>query len=445
MPHHDDAWGLPVTSSSAEAVAKWSECLIAFLGMRTDIGDLLKEALTHDPEMPMGHITRALFMKMFNTAKMDSVAAKARDQAGALIDAGDATARERAHLAALITWLNGEMEEACLIWEAILIEHPNDVLAIKCAQLNRFYLGDSAGMRGSLARTMHAWGKTDDLPGRGYIIGSYGFSCEESGDYAKAERLGREAIEIEPADIWSAHAVAHVMEMQGRAEEGLTWLDGLKGNWGGCHNFKHHAHWHRALFALELGRHDEVLAIYDADVWTDQVADYLDFCNGAALLWRLEDIGVDIGNRWESVADMASGSLDHRALAFLDAHYAVALTGAGRVDAMEKLCDDLHQQATGSVGTQGRLAGRVTETLARAVADLSGGNPGAAADALYDIRGDIRLIGGSHAQRDLFERMLIAAAITGERTNLARALISERLESRPGEAWAEDRSRELAE
>lgn len=434
MPLHDDAWGLPVTSASSDAVAKWSDCLVAFLGMRTDIGERLKEALALDPAMPLGHITQALFMKMFNTAKMDAAAAVARDKAGMLIDEGDATPRERAHFAGLAAWLNGEMEEACLIWEAVLIEYPRDVLAIKCAQLNRFYLGDAAGMRGGLARAIHAWDAVDAPLGRGFIIGSYAFALEESGVFAKAEALGREAIELEPADIWSAHAVAHVMEMQNRAKDGLEWLDGLKDHWGRCHNFRHHAHWHRALFTLELGDYDRVLALFDTDVWTDQVADYLDFSNGAALLWRLEELGVDVGDRWDAVADMAERSLDHRALSFIDAHYAVALAGAKRMDKLGTLKDGI-DTFSHAEGTQARLAPTVTGPLCQAIGLLSEGDPGAAVDILYDIRGDIRRIGGSNAQRDLFERMTISGALAAHRFNLARALLSERAEQRPGESW----------
>lgn len=430
----DDAWGLPVTSSSAPAVERWNDTITAFLAMRIDIGDLLKAALDADPEMPLGHVTRGVFLRMFNTAKMDAAALASHDKAAALMEGGGATARERAHLTGLKAWLDGEMEQACQIWEAILIQHPRDVLAIKLAQLNRFYLGDAAGMRDGLARCLYAW--DDGVRGHSYILGSYAFALEECGVYARAEAMGRAAVDAAPADIWAAHAVAHVMEMQNRADEGLAWLDDCRAHWHECHNFRHHAHWHRALFALELGRFETALEIYDADVWTDKVADYLDFSNGAALLWRLQDLGVDVGDRWASVADMSAAMLEHHALAFIDCHHAVALAGAGRTDDLTAYIGTVGRFADARGGTQERLAGRVTLPICRAIEAIAAGKADTAVDLLYDVRTDVRLIGGSHAQRDLFDRMLVSAALAAGRNRLARALLSERIEARPNDAWS---------
>ena len=78
-----------------------------------------------------------------------------------------------------------------------------------------------------------------------------------------AEPSGRAAIEIDPGDLWGAHAVAHVMEMQGRHAEGIAWLDELEPNWEGGNNLLHHLWWHRALFHLERREFDAVLDLYD--------------------------------------------------------------------------------------------------------------------------------------------------------------------------------------
>ena len=105
------------------------------------------------------------------------------------------------------------------------------------------------------------WGS--DLPGYGTVLSCHCFSLEECGDYAAAEPSGRAAIAIDPGDIWGTHAVAHIMEMQGRHAEGIAWLDELERHWQGGNNLLHHLWWHRALFHLERREFDAVLDLYD--------------------------------------------------------------------------------------------------------------------------------------------------------------------------------------
>ena len=140
-------------------------------------------------------------------------------------------------------------------------EHPRDVLAFRLAHFNNFWLGRPAEMRASVERVKPKWAR--DLPGYGTILSCHCFSLEECGDYAAAEPSGRAAIEIDPGDVWGTHAVAHIMEMQGRHAEGIAWLDELERNWEGAANLVHHLWWHRALFHLERREFDAVLDLYD--------------------------------------------------------------------------------------------------------------------------------------------------------------------------------------
>src|SRR5215472_9397859 len=70
--------------------------------------------------------------------------------------------------------------------------HPRDILAQKLRQYRRFYSGESKRMRDVLARALPAWDAR--VPGYGFVLGCHAFGLEETGDYAAAERAGREAI-----------------------------------------------------------------------------------------------------------------------------------------------------------------------------------------------------------------------------------------------------------
>ena len=427
-----DGWGNEWTAAASEAVASLDRTVLAYLGMRVETGDHLKAAFEADPDMVMAHVLKGYFGKFFAAAKMEAMARKAWEQARTIADQNGITAQERLHVEALGWWVQGDMKAAITCWENILLTHPRDVMAIKLVQYCQFYLGDAAAMRDSLARVLFAWNET--VPGYGFILGSYAFGLEESGIYEKAERLGRQAVEIEPADIWSAHAVAHVLEMQSRPSEGKAFLSSLEPHWEQIHNFKHHAQWHRALFMLELEEYEQVLAHYDAKVWTEIAGDYLDISNGVALLWRLMEEGVDVSDRWRVLADMAANRMDEHKLVFADLHFLSALIHDGKVDEAQAM-----RESMAAYATKQETEALVTRHVGVAIADsfLAAGvqDMGKAVDLLLPVRPHIKMIGGSHAQRDFFDRFLVRAAMAAGRYGLARHLLSERLEGRPGARW----------
>ncbi len=119
-----------------------------------------------------------------------------------------------------------------------------------------------------------------------------------SGDYAQAEAFGRQSIDLNPDDLWAIHSVAHVMEMQGRLDEGIAFIDRPVDQWADRNPFQGHNWWHLALFALERGDYDFTLDIYDNRILTSNTEFFLDVQNGASMLKRLELLGVDVGDRW---------------------------------------------------------------------------------------------------------------------------------------------------
>jgi hypothetical protein len=321
------------------------------------------------------------------------------------------------------------MVRTCAIWDQILLDHPRDLLAVRLQHFALFWMGRSAELRSGPAGVLHAW--DESLPGYGNLLGMLSFGHEECGAYAEAEAAGRKAMELNREDLWALHAVAHVLEMQGRLGEGIAWLDYPDDAWDDRNPFRGHLWWHRALFFLERGDTGEALALYDRAIHPDPSDFYLDIQNAAALLARLEFLGVGLGARWADLADQLEGRLDDHVLAFTDANAMMALAAAGRGQAAGRLLTSLKAFAATPGCSAAAAMEPVTIPVCAAILAYHQGDFGRAVDLLLPLRHAFIRMGASHAQRDIFHQYLIEAAIAGEQLALARALLSERSLAKP--------------
>jgi hypothetical protein len=228
--------------------------------------------------------------------------------------------------------------------------------------------------------------------------------------------------------------------MTGRARQGLDWLCGREASWAHCNNFRFHVWWHRALMHLDLGDYDTALAQYDAEIRCEKTDDYRDISNAASLLSRLELEGVDVGDRWEELARLAELRSGDGCLAFADLHYMLALCGGARDEAAVRMIarmrstQPLQDEARRIIAHPGL---HVAEGLhAFACGEYSG-----AFAHLRAGRADLQAIGGSHAQRDVFDRITIEAAIRSGYLDTAADLIRDRQARRGGalDGYAEAR------
>jgi tetratricopeptide (TPR) repeat protein len=409
---HRDRLGLELTAANGEAARAFDDTVWAYVGFAHDPGEPLKRALQADPGMPMALCLQGYFMHLMG---LPGLVAKARAAHGSALKIGTATAREKSHIAALGAWCDGELEQACGILDAILKDHPRDFLALKLANYLYFYLGDAANVRNGPARALPHW--DEGTPGYGHLLALHAFGLEESGDYAAAERAGRRATELNPADPWAVHSVAHVMEMQDRAAEGATWIETLAPYWDTANFFRFHLWWHLALMRWSAGRPEEALALYDSRVWADGSSENLSLCNDISMLARLELSGVDVGARWDAAAKVVREQAGGTVLAFVDAHYALALAAV----------PSLQQH-----GTTARVHGTVGRAVCEGVVAWRLQDYARAASLLAPARKELWRIGGSHAQRDLFALVLIDSAARADDKALAGALLVERARLRPG-------------
>ena len=426
MSLSDDLSGVP-TSLPADRIGDWNRVIHGILSHAASTGPDLNRVLAASPDFALGQAIRGLSCLLLGRAEMVEIARQAH---AAALTGAPATMREIAFVHALGDWLRGRPTRAAARLDVVLDLHPRDALAMKMIQAIHFVMGRPEAMRTSIEGILPAW---DDHPARGYLLGCHAFTLEETGDHALAERTGRAGVALAPDDAWGLHAVAHVFDMTGRARDGLDWLTGREASWAHCNNFRFHVWWHRALMHLDLGEHDACLALYDADIRAERTDDYRDISNAASLLARLEIEGVDVGNRWEELADLSERRATDGCLAFADLHYMLALCGGQRDAAAAGLI--ARMQRTGSVTHEAhRIIAVPGLHIAQGLQAFAAGDYAMAWMHMRAGRDDLQQIGGSHAQRDIFDRIAIEAALRSGSADAACALLHDRMARRGGRA-----------
>ena len=432
MPIFKDKRDLSLTAADAKAAAAYDHTIDGYLCMAPDAGDRLKAVFNADGDMVMAHCLKAYFMMLM---AMGGLLPKARQAAGRARElAVNATPREQKHAEAAELWAARNQEGACMVWEEILLDHPRDILAARLAHFANFYSGDARRLRDSVNRLLPHWDET--VPAFSYFKGMQAFGFEEAGDYGPAQAAAEQAIELEPNDPWATHAYAHVMEMQDRQEEGLAWIDRLRPHWTQANNFQNHIWWHEALMMMDQGRMDDVMAQYDAHVAAPDSEEYLDLCNAASLLQRLEILGVDVGERWQPLADKVRDRTEEHLLTFVDLHYALALAAVG-----DGKVNEMREFTAAYEGSEEESNLPIMKALGVPLMDAliayRQGRYEVATSMMTPVRYEMWQMGGSHAQRDLFDLIFIDAAKKAGDIPLYRALLSERRAAMPHDHWTE--------
>lgn len=428
-----DICGCDVSLSDSQAVAEWNATVRAFLAHGNTTSAHLAAVLEREPGFAMGHAARGLFTLLLGRRELFAVAGQAMDAAHCALAQGGASRRERFWCRALESWLAGRPSGAIAAMEDILIDDPGDTLSAKVSHAIRFVIGDEIGMRRSVERVLDAHG--EDHPLRGFLLGCYAFSLEETGDYARAERVGLEGLAHARDDAWGLHAVAHVYDMTHQPERGISLIESNDETWLHCNNFRYHVWWHKALLHLDRGEMERVLTLYDQQVRCDHTDDYRDFANASSLLMRLELEGVPVGERWEELADLAERRADDACLAFADLHYMLALVRGGRHEATRAMLERFHHDAAtggGDINEATQVIADPGLVAAEGLAAFGEEHYAAAFRNLAAARPRMQMVGGSHAQRDVFERITIDAGLRAGCLDQAEAILRERTVRRGG-------------
>jgi len=389
----------------------------------------IEQALAASPDMTLAHAMKA-YLYLLGTEPAGLAVARACCEAASNLPAND---REQRHLKAASLLAHGYFHEASRLLEDLSLLYPRDLLALQVGHQLDFFRGDSRMLRDRISRAMPVWNK--GMHGYHAVLSMYAFGLEETGDYAKAEKYGREGVELEPRDAWGWHAVAHVMEMRNAPAAGVQWLQPQSGVWSRDSFFAVHNWWHLALFYLELGNTGEVLRLYDTAIAGAGSSLVLDLVDATAMLWRLKLRGVDAGGRWAALAERWAAVAVPGLYAFNDMHAMMAYVGAGRSKEQQMVLE-AQKAALERDDDNAGFTRDVGYAAVRAIALFADGDYARASALLRGIRSQAHRFGGSHAQRDVIDLTLLEAAHRSDNGKLAQALAWERACLRPRSVWA---------
>lgn len=440
-----DQNGLSMTADSAQTIDHYDQA-ITELSFFRDPSAILDTMLAQAPDFTMGHVLNA-YLYMLSTDEDDSTVARIHlDKAITSAEAQHANTREKQHLQALQYWLSGSMEKSSAALDALLIEYPQDMLALIIGHQLDFFRGDALNLKNRIARALPSWDK--DHPLYGFVLGMYGFGLEEAREYDKAEQVARQAVELNPKDVWGIHAVAHALEMLNRYDDGVTYMTDRKQDWAEDNFFIPHNALHLGLFKLERGELDEIISLSDAMIHNVSTApNPIVLVDGSSLAWRLFLENIDFGaERASQLVSSWQQKMDQNFYAFNDVHAMMAFVAAGDFSAAEQIIQSqkTYLQNAPADSSYYRMTQEVGLPLSQALYHFGKGDYSTTLEVLMPIRNVIHHFGGSHAQRDAFSRTLLETAYRAGKKSLATALLGERMADRPDSPYNQMKQQAIA-
>ena len=398
-----DAQGLAVTADSPDAIGCINQFANQLLGYGKEAAIVLQGVAADRTGVLVNAHAAALYLFGETTAAHKQALPCLQVAQARVMQATD---REQLYVRAIAAWADRDLDRALAYHEALADRYPRDLISVFIAHYHYFFRGDNWALLRLIEKVLPANRENH------YVHGMLAFALEQCYRLEEAEVVGRYATQMSRRDPWAHHAVAHVMETQGRVDEGIAWMESLADTWEDCGSFFCHNWWHVALYYLSREDYPHVLNLYDRQVWGRAAKDYTQcHVDAIALLLRLELRGVDVGDRWQMVGGHLPEHLHDHILPLIDTHYAYALVRSGQIDLAHSLLDSMERNAAiAKPSMQSTWADVVCPTAKGMIAHAQGDWSTAIAHLRHAMP-RLQVVGGSHAQRNVFEQVYLNALL----------------------------------
>ena len=419
-----DRYDLPISTNSSEAAERFQEGVDRLLSQNFGPEEKLQQSIEADEGFAMAHAELAYNWML----RVQPAEAKGSIERAQTLAAG-VTRREAQHIECIALFVAGNAPQSLALIREHLAEFPRDALMSRLAQRHFMQGCSGAGVANFPEELLAMLTGLEPHYGDDWsFLGQYAFAHHETGRLDKAHQLAQRSLDLCPTNAVASHSVTHVFFERGDANGGGDFLGNWLVSFDKRATYHIHLSWHQALFELALGRYHEAVALYESDIRPSVVArSPSSLSDSASLLWRMQIYaGVAPPVPWEEVRDQAAPAADRPGPPFRDAHAALAFAAAGDVEALGRMMDGLRE-----VAHKGNaVAEEVTLPLVQGIHSFSQGDYLQAVQSMEPIAGQLTRLGGSHAQREVFEDTLLEAYLRAEQFDKAEDMLRARLKQR---------------
>jgi tetratricopeptide (TPR) repeat protein len=424
-PRFHDRYGLPLSTASPTAAERYSEGIDRTLAATPGADQCFAQALEADEGFALAEVAIARNLQV----QGDLPGARARAARARTLVAG-ATHREQQHVDAIATAIESGGPAALALVKEHVTEFPRDAYVLSQANGVFGLIGFSGRQDRNDEQLALLESVAGDYGDDWWFLSAYAFALNELFRTEEARPLAERSLSLYARNAHAAHTMGHVLYESGDAAGGATFLDTWLEDYDRAGQLHGHLSWHLALFELAAGRYSRALQIFQRNIHPEvtHAQPLIAVSDSASLLWRAELYGCAAEPLpWQDVAALAARAFPKPGITFADVHAALAFAAAGDDAALSALIDGLRERAA-----QGRLpAGEGVIDLVEGLAAHRRGDYEATVRRIEPVADQIIRIGGSHAQRDVFEETLLDAYLRTGRHEQAEALLTMRLERRP--------------
>ncbi len=418
-----DRYELPLTTESTKAAEQYVEGVDRFLAQIYGPELAFDDAVKADEGFALAHAAVAL-LQMY---RMEVERAK-ETAVNAKKIAVNATRRERQQVDAISMVINGENRKALRLIREHLAEFPRDMLMVRMGNRLLILGCSGAGIRNFPVELLALLKTLKPHYGEDWaFLGQYAFAHHETEQFDDALTYAERSLEIRPDNANASHSVAHCFFEKGDADSGSDFLGGWLEGYDRRGPFHVHLSWHQALFQLATGRPENAVSLYESAIRPSIIKKNLgSLADGASLAWRMKIYGDGRPGPWEEIREIALPAAEKPGPAFRDGHAALVFAGGGFEDDLCRMVNGLSEVADGGDA----LATEVTLPLVKGIDAFAHGSYEDAADSLDGLQDHLPRLGGSHAQREVFEDTILESYIRAGRFEQAHELLHTRLKRR---------------
>jgi predicted Zn-dependent protease len=434
MTRFEDRYGYAITTTSADAADHYVRGIDLALSADSGAPEAFEAALAADEDFALAEVALGRMRQLRGEpAEARAIARRARALAERLDDR-----RERQHIIAMSTVIDGSGAEALDAVKAHVAEFPRDAFVLSPASGVFGLIGFGGSQQRNEEQLALLEPLRDAYGDDWWYLSALSFAYNELNRPEDAAPLVERSLELYPRNAHGAHTKAHVQFELGQASEGVSYLGEWLPAYTSTAQLHRHLQWHYTLFLIESGDLASALDVYERHIrpGVAEVSPLGTLTDAASFLWRYRAADPEAELPWRAVRDHAASSFREPGVQFADVHAAMAYAGCGDFEALEGWIERLWRRERSGKGRAGEVAPKVAESLAA----FARGDYATAATTLDGAADEVVRLGGSHAQREVFEDTLVEAWLRAGEGERAAAKLRERLARRPSardESWLE--------